>query len=462
MQQILGKNSIHDYYKYFDFLFQCKNRNITEYDNIYALDYFDNNDIVKLLMGPYSGLESKKVSLSGILKNTYSLLDTNVTDYPPKLIKNNIIITKMPTSDAIFVRWEEYLESKGVHIVKNSSLDDMEIQDNKIVHIEINNHKVYADEFIFACSLGALNAIIQNKKEFSNSWKMNMQYLENNNLQLYFTVNLYFSIQLKRCECETLTLIDAPWNPIIQRKVNWSEKTMKHCSINNQPIREVWNVGLLDFFTGMNHKILSECSMQEAIQEGILQIKTNEYIQTIFRDNDTTFEESYMGYEVFNQFVNVNNRLVDLNPKYSVNLGTVERTHETKPDNIPDNMYLSGYYVNNSYGGASMESSCITGINASKMVMEKYKLSTPVAEVLPIQHKNEFLIYYMFILWPFIYLDKLLFYFHCPPITQYINSFYLFIVYCILLLFLVCVTIHSMCMFFTHKKGVLKKIKNKK
>ena len=99
-----------------------------------------------------------------------------------------------------------------------------------------------------------------------------------------------------------------PWKPIIQRKLSWSKNVMKHCSVNNTEIKEVWNVGFLDYNKGKyNNKILQECSIEEAIKEGLMQIKENEYVKDLFKQMGVTFDDIYMGCEHWYQFQNDSN-----------------------------------------------------------------------------------------------------------------------------------------------------------
>jgi hypothetical protein len=92
---------------------------------------------------------------------------------------------------------------------------------------------------------------------------------------------------------------------------------------------------------------------------------------------------------------------------------------------MPINLNLCGYYVNNTFGGASMESSCETGLIAGKNIIDKYSLK--YNDILPIKHDNtKVLTIYTY---PLVLLDSILFYFNLPPVIKFINSFYLLIVY---------------------------------
>ena len=56
------------YKKILPLFFMCRERLINNYHNITADEYFDKNNFIRLLVGPYSGLEATKVTLSGTAK----------------------------------------------------------------------------------------------------------------------------------------------------------------------------------------------------------------------------------------------------------------------------------------------------------------------------------------------------------------------------------------------------------
>ena len=459
---ILNTTKINNYYKYFDFFLLCKNRIINSYDNINALNYFDNNDIVKSIIGPYMGLEATKLSISSLFKNMYQIKDSTNYNFTPEISQ----ITTTPTNDAIFNDWEKYIINKNVKIYKNSILQDVHIKNKKIKYIIINSKQIFADEFIFACSLKPLNAVLSNKYK-CNTFE-NMKKLENN-MQLYFAINVYFNRKINM-KCDNFILIKETWKPVIQRKTHWPDEIIQKCKNNNTHVKEIWNISIIDFIKGNKYnKILRECTIEEATDEALCQIKNNKYIINVMKKNNTTFDDIYIGYDVWHQNKNssetfpINNnsnitmssmtdlKISDLNPKFSPNEGTMHLTPETHPPDIPENMSLAAYYCKNSYGGANMEASCETGLNASKYILDKYKIKNN--SILPIEHTNSTLLKSP---WLFVKLDELLYYNKMDPITKYINSFYLFIFIVLVCIILIIFFIYLM---FINKNTIYKYFK---
>ena len=438
-----------NYYKYTDFFFLDRDRIMRDYD-INAYEYFDKNPIVQTILGPFLGMDANKVSLSGAMKNMYAALSRKKYYFSTK----KALLTINPTTISILNHWEKYLINKGVSIYKNSSIENISVENNKITNITINQNVVSADEFIFALSIKQVNKLFENK--YKSNTLNNMKLLEND-LQLYFTINIYFSKEITDVTCPQSIIVDMPWLPIIQRKLSWSKDVMDKCYINNQKIKEVWNVGFLDYNKGKyNNKILRDCSLEEAIKEGLMQTKENNYTKSLFTKMGVTFDDIYIGCEHWYQFKNNSNgKLTTTNPKFSINVNTMKYIPNAANKDMPTNLNLCGYYVYNSFGGVSMEASCETGLLAGKNIINKYSLK--YNEILPIKHDNKKLVpYFIDYTAPLVFLDSILFYFNLPSVIKFVNSFYLLIVYFALL---IVITIYILYKLFTN---ILYKYNNRK
>jgi len=422
ISKIFETTTFDNYYKYTDFLCMNRDRIMKQYD-VNAYEYYDKNPIIQTILGPFLGMDANKVSLSGAIKNLYSVTDRKKYFFTP----NEALLTINPTNVSILNDWEKYLINKGVSIYKNSSIENINIEKNVIKNITINQNTITGNEFIFACSIDSINKLFENKY-YSDT--LNSMKLLQRDLQLYFTINIYFSKKIKNIDCPQQIIVDMPWKPIIQRKITWSKNVMKQCSFNNKEIKEVWNVGFLDYNKGKyNNKILQECSIEEAIKEGLMQTKENEYVKSLFKQMGVTFDDIYIGCEHWYQFKNNSNgKLISTNPKFSINVNTMKYMPNSYNKDMPTNMNLCGYYVNSTMGGVSMEASCETGLNAGKNIIDKYNLK--YNDILPIKHNNNLLSIYTF---PLVYIDNILFHFNLPPIIKFINSFYFLIIYFVLL-----------------------------
>jgi hypothetical protein len=434
---MLSYMKLSDYHKVFELFLHSSERMYKEYD-INAYEYSNKNPIVQTILGPFLGMDANKVSLAGAIKNIYSTSDTKKYDFYKESIS---LLTKNPTSTSIFSHWEKYLREKGVIINTGYEVESVDIRDNKINSIFVKSNlirkNVRSDEYIFACSLEPILKLFEYKYTCATLEKMK---LLKNDMQLYFTINMYFSKKITNLDCRQEIIVDMPWKPIIQRKLTWDKDLMDRCHFNGIKIEEVWNVGFLDYNKGLyNNKILSDCSLEEAIIEGVKQVKENPYIRSIIAEINEDFDTIYIGAEHWYQFKNNSNgKLISTNPKFSINVGTMKNMPEAHNDDMPTNMYLAGYYVNSSVGGVSMEASCETGLIAGKCIIDKYGLK--YNDILPIKHDREYLSVFTL---PLILLDKVLMSSGLPPITKYLNAVFIIILY-ILLLFSIFFYIVSM------------------
>ena len=294
--QILKYEKMSDYNKLTDIIFMDPKRAELEFQNVNALEYFNNNPIIHTILGPFLGMDANKVSLSGAVKNINSIRFSHGLDFVPK----GAMITKSPTQDSLFSYWREFLVDRGVKIKLNYGVDEVELNNRgDILGVSVNGEKMHADQYIFGCSLKPINKLFSQMNTITFN---NMRHMEKD-LQLYFTVNLYFNKEVLGERCEQMIIVDMPWKPIIQRKTQWSKKIMDRC---NSEIKEVWNVGFLDYNPGVkNPKILRECSLKEAVEEGVFQVKNSEFIKTelkkmgmdfndIFEDLKPIIEKTYI------------------------------------------------------------------------------------------------------------------------------------------------------------------------
>lgn len=406
----------------------CRERAINDYHDVSALDYFDQNMILPTLIGPYLGLEPTKLSLSAFYKVILALVDRN---------HSMTRITKYPTRETLFIPWENYLKSKGVKIFVNSPVQSINIENNRVSNVTINGNNITSEQFIFACSLKNFNRLLDNTQFFNNlSIKNNLKQLESG-LQLYYTINMYFSISLEHkseLKCNELTLTNTPWRLVIQRKYLWGDKFLKEC---NQPIKDVFNVAFIDNIKGSLYgKTLSECTREEAIEEGIYQFKTNQYIQNLFAEHQVKFEDVFLGYEDWYEYHNdpKTGKLVVDNPKFSVNVGLSKyMPKNSHPEELPENMFLAGYYVESSMGGANMEASCETGLNAALDLIRQNGL---VPKDLPFNHNVE---YFTLLTIGLVYIDKLLYKLNLKNLSTIIPALILILLYLLFIILIIVV-----------------------
>lgn len=416
---IVKYGSIKTVIKIAELFCMSKERVFNEYDNINALEYFDNNIIIKVIIGPFLGLDAMKVSLSGLMKNIYSLFGQKIDyDFIPK----TRVLSKYPTQESLFKPWIEYLKRKGVKMITNTEIDNIKLDINKDIDTIYtkNNEIIKADAYIFSCSLQSIINIMETNKNLKSYKITNNLNKLRDNLQLYFTMNFYFNMEVGD-DCTEMVITEMAWLPIIQKKRTWKNNYLNNC---NSKIKDVWNVGFIDNIEGISiKKKLSDCSKEEAIKEGIYQVSNSKYIKNILNRYNLTFDDIFIGIETWYEFKNdKNNKLISTNPKYSLNTGNQKYMPDVQSDELPKNMFLSGYYVNSTKGGASMEASCETGLNAAVKSLEYLSINVPFK---PFTYDTSYTIP---ICIPLTSIDSIIYKFNGPPITRLILYIILIII----------------------------------
>jgi len=386
---------------------ECKPRLITEYD-ISADEYFEHHNYIRTLIGPIFGLDATKVSMSGFMKFLYSMYNTQYT--------REHTVAGLPTYQALFEPWQAYLEKKGVHFHVSSPCTEIHYTD-KINNVVIRGEPIIADEYIFCCSLKPLNRLLQ---PTCTTFK-HLKFLESG-LQLYYSISIHFSKETPPDHCNQFVLMDTPWLLLADKKRAWKKKVLVHCNPN---VKESWNIAAMDGIKGsLYHKILSECSKEEAQAEILYQLEQSDYFKKMNMD--------ILEVEDWYQFENnEEGKLISTNPKFSVNVGNLKRMPTSHPKDIPKNMWLAGYYCKSTMGGTSMESSCETGLQAAQDLLDSKKM---IHTYQVKEHTNWFFTYYTI---PLVWFDYVLYYLKIRPLTHVIPSILLVVVYTLCLLYLI-------------------------
>lgn len=415
---------------YLALLCQCPERLTTEYDDVNAFDYFHHHPIIKSILGPFLGMEANRVSLSGALKNIISVISQKKYSFTPP----TTLLSKYPTGEALFVPWLDFLRKRGVQIHINSKFENLWVDPitRQIGGVTINGVNYQADEYLLACSLRPVNQIIERNSILRSSRTFQKMRALEDGFQLYFTINMYFSELISSSdECLEMVMVNQPWQPIIQKKRSWGQQYLNKCQINGKAIREVWNVGFLDYNLGNTiTKRVGECTLTEAITEGISQVKNSQYFQQLLGQVNRTFEQVFLGHEHWYQFLEINQKLNSLNPKFSINVGIMKNMPTSQPPDLPSNLYLAGYYVQSTMGGVSMEASAETGLSAAKLIGEKYGLKKQGVSQAPIKHELE---NFTNLTWPLIQLDQYFYDRGQPPLISVISPLILILLYILII-----------------------------
>lgn len=396
-------------------LFLSKERAINEYHDVVASDYYKSY-LMDIVVGPYFGLEPQKVTLSAFYKNLFGVHNKT---YGPKFIH----VTKYPTNDSIFNPWRDYLESKGVKIYEYKQLNSI-ITNKKghITHLNIDNTVFKPNEIVLACSVSSLYKIFKkNTTLVRNPIIHKLNKLQDGN-QFYISVNFYWKKPIiKNRECHIYTFVDG-WMPIILKRFINTNYVKENCK---DEIKEVWNIGVADYLLG-NYvkKYTSQCTFEEIVYEIKMNLINSEHFKDYLDLQNNSWEDLFYDYEFDDRYYKKTPNTL----KFSINEGIEKNLLNNKETSLGDNVYFSAFYVKNTVGGASMETSCEIGLTTADLICKKYNIVSPRKPVYKTNTTITPLTY------PFVKLDSLLYKLNLPPITDYIHPVILLISYLVIIL----------------------------
>ena len=402
-------NNINQLNRILEVFFLTKERAITEYHNITASEFFK-SEFMDIAIGPIFGLEPKKLTLSAYYKFFFSSMNK----------KNSILsgITKYPTDDSLFKPWKKYLETMNVKIYEKKALQDI-ITDNNgnIKQLIIDNNRHSADEIVFACSLEPLVNIFRNNRYLKQTSIYPKLNILKTGQQFYITVNFYWKKELildRRCHSYWF---NNAWMPFIVKRFINTDYVKDECNHN---IKEVWNIGVADYLLG-NYvkKYTSQCSFEEIVYEIKMNLIHSEHFKKYFDFEKHTWEDYFYGYEFDDRYY----KGLPTTEKFSINKGVEENLLDNNEPELGDNIYFSAYYVKNTTGGASMETSCEIGLKTADLICNKYTINNARKPIYKTRG------YISIITLPFIILDCILYKLNLKPITYFISPIILLVIY---------------------------------
>ena len=403
--------------KLLNILFLSKNRALNDYHNINTYNYY-NSWYINLIIGPYFGIEPTKATLSSFYKYLFSIF----------IVKkgNKSYFTKYPTNDAIFEPWKKYLIEKGVKIYEYTALKNIITNDEgNISGLNINNKIYTSNEIVFACSLQSLNKLFINNEILKNKPIYNKLTRLMQGQQFYISVNFYWKRPIiKDRKCHIYTFTDG-WMPIIIKRFFNTDYIENNCDKN---IKEVWNISVADYLNG---NYIKKYTSQSNFDELVYEIKMNILNSKHFKDY---FDFENYGWDYYFYDHEFDNRYYEKLPtteKFSINKNIEENLLNNNETELGNNIYFSAYYVKNTFGGATMETSCEIGLKTADLICKKYKVETKRKP----SYKTRPYITIMTI--PFVILDYILYKLNIGPITNIINPFILLIIYFILILIVI-------------------------
>lgn len=342
------------------------------YGNTSFIDFLGKNDLLIMIAGPILGQEAMKISVPAVIKAVRGMI-VNTNDI--HLTKWRV--TKYPPNEAIFKIWTNFLHAKGVKFILDTPVTSLKYK-KKCWYVKTKlGYKKY-DKLIMACSLKTSISLLKSQFSYTSTYRNLIKMLPC--LQNYLSVNFYFSEKFGEMpnfnwktskRTHIYIIIDKPWQPIIEVKTpiqGWNDMIKNDC----KSIGEIWNVGVLDYIKGDGiNKFLRDCNYEEAIQETVHQVRTNSIISKLRSISGKSFDEIFLGCEVFPYWKESSKKIVSTDPKFSLNATCEKFLIDSFPKDIP--LAFSAYYCKSEHKGVSMERSAEIGTKVGISLIEKYQ-----------------------------------------------------------------------------------------
>jgi hypothetical protein len=347
-------------------------------------------------------------------------------------------VFNQPTSEAWFIPWFDLLNRRGVRFHFGHRLEHIQFDSRndqvQAVWVRTNGvlRKLHADAFILNIPVQELALLTQQQPEWSLRDPQMRRIPElaqrGRILQLCFQVHFNRPIYLNTNTPSKngFTLIDSPWELIIQTRENLYAASGAALCTELPEVKGSWSVLCgQDRVRGLKHqKPFTECSEQEIHEELLAQIADNDQLQ------DAVFK--YNGFEWSERFVvrwsplwptfyyNDQHRLDTTEPKFSNNVGTLHLRPACKT--AYSNLAICGAYTREGTDIFSMEAATISGRTAAHLISNGATRQIIQAVDRPLLFK------------PFRSLDQVLYKHRISNVFTSIIMFMLiaFIIYCIL------------------------------
>jgi uncharacterized protein with NAD-binding domain and iron-sulfur cluster len=402
---------------YYDILkYILSNNRRKEDSNILLTDYVKNyynenthDVIINHIVGPGLGMDrntiSKKLLLDTISKVIFnSKLDSYV----------NWRVTTLPTNEAWFDPWEQYLRKhNNFKLYFNSTLMKINYSNKKItsvtINIDGNIQNIYGDEFIISINPFNLQDILinSNMDKLQNKNKNIINKSINN--QISFRIGFNKPIKYHKIN-SGFTFLDSDLNITLYPVENSWNKDVK--LDNKGQIKSLWSGTVVDSTTIIKKynktgiELTREELFEEILNEIFISKSFNEYIykhnQFYITNDDIIYKELFKEYE-FNggKLYNKNNK------KWVNNICNDKYFFDQKTEF--NNMYIGGAHTKTSLSKYSMEAATESGKIIANHILTKYNYDKCYHYVF----KNKF----------FFKLDDLLYKMNLPNIIDIITTF---------------------------------------
>jgi uncharacterized protein with NAD-binding domain and iron-sulfur cluster len=308
---------------------------------------------ITYVAGPGLGVDFNTVSIgtiffyiNGYIKNLHHI--------------NSWFVTNKPTFETFIDPMVELIKSYGVNIYYKSTLEKINVKNNKISSVIINGNEIIADEYIIAINPNMISDILiksNENKDFNDLIKLHDE-LKTINNQISFRLGFNKKINFDELN-HGYVLMDSINNITFYSQDEFIK--------NKDNIKSLWS--------GTCVQVNNNNINKEQFIKGIIEqfINCSDLQKQIKKNNGFCLKKSDIIYsEIFDEWTddNENNKMISKYPKF-VNTFANEKYKPNHKTNF-DNLYLTGAHTNTSFKIWSMESACESGKIVTNFILQKY------------------------------------------------------------------------------------------
>jgi hypothetical protein len=350
---------------------RLKENDITFYDYINPQDKAT-RDFCDEFTGPIIGMEARKVTL-------YCIIRGWAITYGNKSILNGfsgctIYVTNGPYSEVLFNPWVDFLRGEGVKVHTNTPIKSINYDPSlkRITNLVTQNgDHVVGDDYVMCLDQTAASKLINtNKNLLSIEMFRKAASLHIYGNEMYFGMVLYFSEKFMP-EIGTGCATEQPWAVVIENfSASWKDKYKLNCS----PAREIVQASCLDLVPGLKGKTLRECSLEEAVDETIEQLKRSNLFKTLKTETGKSAFDTFLGYDIWPDWGNnEEGKIYNKRGQYKLSINPYCWDYMPSTQTPVDNFFFGSVMTKTDTPMVSMEMACTNGRYAARAILNKNK-----------------------------------------------------------------------------------------
>lgn len=390
------------------------------------------NHIINFITGPGYGMNKNEISMGHlfhfpVISYTHKDRHTHVHDGEKTYTHyatDDWHVMNGPTSNVWIDPWVKYLKRKGVHFMNNTELVKLNFTDGKISSAIVKSNgfteKLESKEYVIAMNPYNTVDIFRNSNMKNLEERFDLLTKNTKSKQISFRIGINKNIKYP-IKNIAFVMNDSEFN------ITWYPQE-KHWK-NKPLIKSLWSGTIIDFEKKgqLFNKNAEQTNKEQLKQEITYQILRSKSFQKLIYDSNHFYikEEDIEFVEIWYEWEFINGKQESKNKKWVNSIYNEQYRPSQKTSFV--NLFLSGAHTKTTINIWSMEGAVESGKITANLILDKYKKEKinhyKHTDSQPIRVIQK--------------LDNLLYKFNLPNIATMIIFFTIFILTCMILIFII-------------------------